>query len=55
MAKNQKKKALAKHKQPQQRQEQKEGLSVWVWMLIGAAVGYAGWLAIRLISGLMGG
>lgn len=57
MAKDKKQRAQGKKTDAdkQKQQKQPQGLSAWVWMLIGAAVGYAGWLAIRLISGLLGG
>jgi hypothetical protein len=53
-----KNKAKDNKKKPQTRDTKnsaQSGLSAWVWGLIGAAVGLVGWLAMRFISGMIGG
>lgn len=53
-----KSKSKGKQSKPQKKDNKKStqsGLSTWTWGLIGAGVGLAGWLVIRLISGMIGG
>lgn len=55
MAKAKSKGKQSKHPKKDTPKPTQLGLSPWTWGLIGAGVGLAGWLVIRLISGMIGG
>lgn len=57
MAKGKKRKLTASKGQVAKRRQQtgKQGLSVWVWMLIGAGAGLIVWAALRFIVPMLGG